>query len=390
MKYSNGTYTLNYDPLDQQVDFEGALRPTNGTEVAEIIDYLIQTHNLVSGSLRLNFRRLRYINARGLKALAEFITFAREQGKLKIKVVASGVLAWSERVLPNLCQIWDEVEFTVYDKDFYKSQGIIEDSDFIPLLRNQTRILWPLEKEILPRHGLKQNMRMADVCCGCGDVPLLITREFQPLTMLGIDHSKPSIAYARNLQNEFSLQNVEFRRGDATALLLGDNLFDFVSCRLSLQIFSQPEQILKELIRVTKPGGRVYVLCEDYDLIIGYPESATIQKTYHRAAVYGDEMGMDLRNGKKLYTMLSEAHLNDIRVDHIMVDTSNTDREAFAAVIESWRNFSVYEIGNSLNLSPADQETLLAGYETQLQAIRSPYGYATWGLVACSGQKPTA
>ena len=278
----------------------------------------------------------------------------------------------------------------MHDKDFYKSQEIIEDGDFIPLLRNQTRILWPREKEILGHHGLAKGMKVADICCGCGDVPLLITREFQPASMLGIDHSKAAVAYARNLQEDFNLQNVEFRRGDATALLLNDDQFDFVLCRLSLQIFSQPEQILKELIRITKPGGRVYAICEDYDLIVGDPQSDLIRETYERAAVYGDQMGMDLRSGKKLFSMLSQARLQDIRVDHIVVDTSNADREAFAAVIESWREFSVYDIGNSLELSKEDQESLLSGYNAQLQAIRSPYGYATWGIVACSGQKPAA
>ena len=390
MKYANGSYALTYDPLDQQIDFEGVLRPTSADEVSEIFEYLSQMHDQVTGTLRLNFRRLRYINSRGFEVLARFIAYARGRDKLQIKVVASGVLAWGERVLPNLCDIWDQVEFSVHDKDFYKSQRIIEEDDFIPLLRNQTRILWPQEKIILDDHGLKKGMKVADICSGCGDVPLLITREFQPSSMLGVDHSKAAVAYARNLQEEFSLHNVEFRRGDATALMLDDNQFDFVLCRLSLQIFSHPEQIVSELVRITKPGGRVYTLCEDYDLVMGYPENEAIRDTYRRASIYGDKMGMDLRNGKKLYNMLLQARLDDIRTTHVTVDTSNTNRAAFAAVIESWRDFSVYEIGNSLELSKEEQDILLSGYDAQLQAIRSPYGYATWGMIACSGQKPVS
>jgi len=388
MKYSNGSYTLTYDSLDQQVEFEGALRPVTAEEVSEIVAYLIRMHDRVQGTLRLNFRRLRYLSARGLEALAQFVAYARDKNKLKLKIVAAGVLAWSERILPNLNDIWDQLEFIVHDKDFYKSQGIVEDSDFIPLLRNQTRILWPQEKPALERHGLKKGMKVADICCGCGDVPLLITREFQPTSMLGIDHSKAAVAYARNLQEEFSLQNAEFRRGDATALMLDDNQFDFVLCRLSLQIFSKPEEIVKELVRVTKPGGRVYVMCEDYDLIVGHPESELIRETYNKAALYGDEMGMDLRSGKKLYNWLLQARLDDIFTSHIVVDTNNANRDAFANVIESWRDFSVYEIGNSLELTKEEQNRLLSGYDAQLQTIKSPYGYTTWGLVACSGQKP--
>lgn len=388
MNYAQATYALKYDPLDQQIDFEGILRPANFEEITNLVDYLKGIHDQVNGKLNLNFQRLRYVSASGIKALSLFIDYARTQDSLNITVVASSVLAWSERVLPNLQSIWDKVEFSVYDKNFYKSQEIIEEEDFIPLLRNQTRIIWPIEREILKDHGLRAGMRVADICCGCGDVPLLISRDFKPSYILGVDHSEAAIAHARHLQSGFSIHNAEFQRGDATTLMINDNVFDFVICRLSLQIFSQPDLILKELIRIAKPGGRVYVICEDYDFIIGHPEGELIHNTYERAAEYGDQMGMDLRSGKKLFGMLNQAHLEEIRTDHMIIDTSNANRDAFAQVIESWKRFSVYTIGNDLNLSESDQASLLAGYEAQLRTIRSTTGFTTWGIVACSGRKP--
>ncbi len=388
MRYANTSYTLSFDPLDQQIDFEGVFRPGNDNEAVEVFNYLTTIHDQAQGALRLNFRRLRYINATGVKTLSRFIAYARERNRLNIKLIASAVLAWGERVLPNLCALWERVEFLVYDHNFYKSQGIIEDAEFIPLLRRQTRILWQQEKEILSRHGLERGMKVADICCGAGDVPLLIYREFQPNFILGVDHSEAAIAYARNLQSEFQAHNAEFQWGDATSLMIDDNSFDFVLCRLSLQIFSQPELILRELIRIARPGGRIYALCEDYDLVTGNPESEAIRRTYQLAADYGDQMGMDLRCGKKLYGMFSQSRLEEIRTDHIMVDANNSDRDSFARVIESWREFSVDTIGGKLNLNKAAQNDLRAGYNAQLRAIRSPYGYATWGLIATSGRKP--
>lgn len=388
MNLTNTSYSLLYDPLDQQINFEGILRPTSPTATNELYTYLVDRHDQLQGVLRLNFRRLRYINAAGVKALSLFVQYAQVKDQLTIQVIASGVIAWSERILPNLCKIWDKVEYTVYDHNFYKSQEIIEDNEFIPLLRNQTRIIWPIEKEVLRKHGLTKGMRVADICCGCGDVPLLVCREFSPSFLLGVDHSKAAVQYARNSQSEFRINNAEFQRGDATALMMNDDSFDFVICRLSLQIFSEPELILKELIRITKPGGRIYTLCEEYDMIVGYPESEAIRETYQRAAQYGDDMGMDLRQGKKLYNMLADARLEEIKVDQVMVDTNNADRDSFSKVIESWRHFSVYTIGDSLELNKTDQHTLKAGYDAQLRTIRSPYGYTTWGMVACSGRKP--
>ncbi|MCB0105474.1 MAG: methyltransferase domain-containing protein [Caldilineaceae bacterium] len=388
MKLVQERYTLNYDPLEQQINFEGIFRPGGRNEVDLVVDYLIRVHDQIQGTLNLNFRRLRYMNATGMTALSRFVCYAREQSVLRIRIIGSGVLAWAECMLPNLCELWDQVEYIVHDRDFYRSQEIIENADFIPLLRNQTRILWPLEQDILVRHGLRSGMRVADICCGCGDVPLLISREMQPSFMLGVDHSGAAVEYARRLQRDFQIANAEFQRGDATALMLDDNSFDFVLCRLSLQIFSEPTAILAELIRIARPGGRIYVLCEDYDLIVGHPEDELIAHTYERAAVFGDAMGMDLRSGKKLYRMLTEARLEAIQTDHLMVDTSNSDRQAMAAVIESWRGFSVDTIGDRLALSENEKAALAAGYNAQLRSIRSPYGYSTWGLIACSGSKP--
>ncbi len=388
MSYTQQSFSLNYDPLDQQINFEGIFRPANKQEAQSTLDYMVNVHDKVRGALRLNFRKLRYINAVGVRTLSSFVNYARQQNNLNIKVIASGVLAWSERVLPNLKDVWDEVDFSIYDQNFYRSQNIIEDQSFIPLLRNQTRILWPQELPILQKHGLEQGMRVADICCGCGDVPLLISRELKPSFIMGIDHSAAAIGHARGMQDEFEINNVDFQRGDATALMLYDNSFDFVLCRLSLQIFSQPEDILQELVRITKPGGRIYALCEDYDHIVGFPESEPIRKTYTLAAEYGDQMGMDLRSGKKLHNFFSQVRLDDIQTDHIVVDTNNSDRDAFAEVIKSWQRFSVHTIGSQLGLSSREQITLNQGYESQLRAIENPAGYTTWGLVACSGQKP--
>jgi ubiquinone/menaquinone biosynthesis C-methylase UbiE len=388
MNYTAATYSISYDPLDQQIEFQGVFRADGEGEVIRVFSYLAEVHDQVGGTLSLSFRRLRYINALGVKAVSLFIAYAKGYDRLKVKIIASSVIAWTEHVLPTLAGIWDGVEYIVYDSGFYKSQSIIENLDFIPLLRDQTRILWPQEREVLGRHGLRKDMRVADICCGCGDVSLLFCREFEPRHVVGIDHSDPAIQFARELQRKFEIPNAEFQRGDATTLMLNDDSFDFVACRLSLQIFSKPEQILKELIRITKPGGRIYTLCEDYDLILGYPEAETIHQAYGRAALYGDAMGMDLRSGKKLYNWLASARLEDIRSDQIVVDTTNTDREAFAHVVRSWRAFSVFTIGEILQLSRNEQGTLLAGYDAQLRSIQSTYGYSSWGLFACSGRKP--
>jgi SAM-dependent methyltransferase len=387
MSVTGERYTVSFDALDQQINFDGVLRTVNKADLGAVKNYLIDMHDRLDGSMRLNFRKLRYINSLGFKTIVEFLKYAKQAGRLSIKLIGSKVITWELKTLPVLQSLWDRIEFVLYDDKFYESQGIIEDAEFIPLLRNQTRLLWPLEKDVLMAHGLRPGSKVADICCGCGDVALLVAKELGPSIVVGVDHSVPALDHAVKLQTEFNVRNVDFRLGDATALMIDDEVFDFVICRLSIQIFSKPEEILKELYRILRPGGRMYLLGEDYDLIIGYPNDMEIRKVYDKAGVYGTQIGMDLYNGKKLYSILTGMKLTDIRLDYLNVDTINSDRRLFGQMISSWSHFSAETIGRELGISEEEQAQLLAGYDAHLQTIRHPFGYTKWTVVAASGEK---
>ncbi len=287
MILNGDTYKLSYDSIDQEVVFDGYIRIHKHEELERINNFLISIHDKVEGVVRLNFRRLKYINSLGLQSISSFLKYSRMKAKLKIEIIISNVLTWSEKSLKSFTRIWSNIKFTVHDDHFYGSQDIIEDKGFIPLLRNQTRLLWPFEKQVLTKHSLIHGMNVADICCGCGDTSLLIAREFNPRMIIGVDHSDAGVEYAMSKQKEFKIKNAEFHLGDATALMLDDASFDYVICRLSIQIFSKPEEILSELYRITKPGGRIYITGEDYDMIIGYPNQKKIREVYNNAGHYG-------------------------------------------------------------------------------------------------------
>ena len=66
---------------------------------------------------------------------------------------------------------------------------------------------------------------------------------------------------------------------DASALLLEDNSFDFVTCRHALQVFDRPDAILGELFRICRPGGRVYIPNEKNSHCLGEPLSESSRRT---------------------------------------------------------------------------------------------------------------
>ncbi|CAM3298091.1 class I SAM-dependent methyltransferase [Kibdelosporangium persicum] len=56
------------------------------------------------------------------------------------------------------------------------------------------------------------------------------------------------------------LRNIAFLTGDAVALPWLDGQFDLTVCRLALHQVADPGAVVREMVRVTRPGGRIGVI----------------------------------------------------------------------------------------------------------------------------------
>lgn len=65
------------------------------------------------------------------------------------------------------------------------------------------------------------------------------------------------VAAAEREARRRGLTNIEFRQTSADSLPFGDNTFDTAVCRLGVMFFPDPLAGLAEMLRVTKPGGKV-------------------------------------------------------------------------------------------------------------------------------------
>lgn len=97
-----------------------------------------------------------------------------------------------------------------------------------------------------------------DVACGTGLVTLAAARAVGPHgQVLGIDLSGQMVDAAGRRAREQQLSNVSFARMDAEVLALADASFDVALCALGLMYMPDPEQALREMRRVLRPGGRL-------------------------------------------------------------------------------------------------------------------------------------
>jgi len=96
--------------------------------------------------------------------------------------------------------------------------------------------------------------RVLDSCCGTGD--LAIAAAAAGGTVTGVDFSKPMLERARRKAPE-----LEWIEGDALALPFADESFDAATIAFGLRNVADVDAALRELGRVTRPGGRL-VVCE--------------------------------------------------------------------------------------------------------------------------------
>jgi SAM-dependent methyltransferase len=110
--------------------------------------------------------------------------------------------------------------------------------------------------ELVEALGVTEGMRVLDV--GCGDGTTAVPEAQRGADVLGVDISAPLVAAGTARAEALGLDNLRFQEGDASDLSdLADDTFDLVVSIFGAMFAPRPFDVAKELVRVTKPGGRV-------------------------------------------------------------------------------------------------------------------------------------
>jgi SAM-dependent methyltransferase len=108
--------------------------------------------------------------------------------------------------------------------------------------------------------------RLVDVGCGTGDQVRMLAAAVGPTgSVVGIDPSEAMLTEARR-RTGTRLSRCEYRLGDATGLGLDDGSVDGVRCERVFQHLADPAAAMAELVRVTRPGGRIVVIDTDWGM----------------------------------------------------------------------------------------------------------------------------
>lgn len=106
--------------------------------------------------------------------------------------------------------------------------------------------------------ALRPGEQVLDVACGTGLVSLDAALSVGPRGQVtGVDLSARMVEAAERRAQARQLHQARFQRMDAEQLTLADASVDAALCAFGLMYLPEPEQALRELVRVLRPGGRV-------------------------------------------------------------------------------------------------------------------------------------
>ncbi len=104
--------------------------------------------------------------------------------------------------------------------------------------------------------GIEEGMDVLDL--GCGDGTTALPAAERGADVLGVDVAANLVAAGQARADAAGIRNVHFQQGDASELVdLADEAFDLTLSVFGAMFAPRPYDVAKEMVRVTRPGGRV-------------------------------------------------------------------------------------------------------------------------------------
>jgi ubiquinone/menaquinone biosynthesis C-methylase UbiE len=257
------------------------------------------------------------------------------------------------------------------------------DESMVRNLDAQARAIWSQEVPLLRRYSLPPDPHILDAGCGTGEAASRLAELFPQASVLGVDIVDAHLDLARRRYASLA-PRLRFEHQSIFELKAPDESFDLTVCRHVLHSIPHPDRVLAELARVTRRGGYLHLIAEDYGMLHFQPGALDVRDFWHRApSSFGAATGTDLFMGRNTFSILVPMNVEQITVDYIIVDTVRVPRETFAAIIEAWRDGYAEAIGE---LTPITREAAVAYFDQMIANIRDPRGYAVWMVPVLSAR----
>jgi SAM-dependent methyltransferase len=165
---------------------------------------------------------------------------------------------------------------------------------------------------------LAADARILDIGCGPGTITADLAGRVPQGHVTGIDAAQEVIEQARAAfprtepDQQSGRRNLDFATGDVYALDYPDGSFDVVHAHQVLQHLGDPVGALREMRRVTRPGGLVAVREADFGGMTWYPELPILDEWRQFYITVARGNGGEPHGGRRLHAWAREAGFTDV------------------------------------------------------------------------------
>jgi len=194
-----------------------------------------------------------------------------------------------------------------------------------------------------------EGSRVLEAGCGVGAQTVTLASRSPGAQFTCIDCSDASLAEAEARVRAAGLANAEFRKADIFRLPFSPESFDHVFVCFVLEHLRNPDEALRSLMTVLKPGGTITVIEGDHGSAFFHPDSPSARRAIGCLVTLQEEAGGNSLIGREIYPLLTGAGFSRISVSPRMVyvDSSRPDlvegftKQTFTAMVEGVRDAAV-------------------------------------------------
>lgn len=160
----------------------------------------------------------------------------------------------------------------------------------------------PSTDRLLVQAGVSTGMRVVDFGCGTGNVTRQLARIVGSLGhVTGLDASLDQLKLAEQQTLEAGIHHASFKEANVYESGLPQATFDVAYARLILCHLQRPHDMLREMMRLLRPGGTM--ICEDLDIgsLASDPPSDAYARIVELSVKTAQARGVDYQLGAKLF-----------------------------------------------------------------------------------------
>ena len=170
----------------------------------------------------------------------------------------------------------------IKERDFFVSSLSHNNNNSSAAINNKSNNVWslgsysefaifilPVSAHLVRISNISSGDQVLDVACGTGNMAITARRMVPHIKVTGIDLTSELLTQAKDQAILAEVDDIEWKESDVESLPFEDKVFDVILSNFGHMYAPHPQIAIKEMIRVTKPGGCIAFSTWPFELVYG-------------------------------------------------------------------------------------------------------------------------